>query len=262
VVAEHGEEALLRPDLIYKNADGTAIGGRVTFSNAQGDAQAQERKRLRDESGSSIAPTNSAVEPLRDNSNATDVRPAKAARTEQIPDSESHHAQMHNQDGVEKADNDDDDDDGMCFRTWTDAKQLWKLGTQTQTIEHYGPWLNSYHGCCCKHNGLSRSLLESPSTHDTHILFVIMERHSVHEACRLTGYVCLLIDLHPIFYDTHTKSCINTHKHTPAHHRFRRRRIAKHYAFFQSGIQLGHPSGSHPFKRYTSTESEKKIDWN
>ena len=98
--------------------------------------------------------------------------------------------------------------------------------------------------------------------HDTHILFVIMERDSVHEACHLTGYFCLSVGLHPILYDTHTKSCINTHKLTPAHHRFGRRRIAKHYAFFQSGIQLGHPSGSHPVKRYTSTESEKRIDWN
>lgn len=190
VVAEHGEEALLRPDLIYKNADGTAIGGRVTFSNAQGDAQAQERKRLRDESGSSIAPTNSAVEPLRSNSNATDVRPSKAARTEPIPDSESHHAQMHNQNGVEKADDDDDDDDGMCFRTWTHAKQLWKLETQTRTIEHYGPWLNSYHGCCCKHNRLCRSFLESPPMIPTYSSLLWNEIVFTKPAISLDTFVC------------------------------------------------------------------------
>lgn len=41
------------------------------------------------------------------------MRPSKAARTEPIPDSESHHAQMRNQNDVEKADDDDDDDDAM-----------------------------------------------------------------------------------------------------------------------------------------------------
>ena len=43
------------------------------------------------------------------------MRPSKAARTEPIPDSESHHAQMRNQNGVEKADDDDDDDDVCVF---------------------------------------------------------------------------------------------------------------------------------------------------
>ena len=56
------------------------------------------------------------------------MRPSKAARTEPIPDSESHHAQMRNQNGVEKADDDDDDDDGMCFSDMDSCQAAMEIG--------------------------------------------------------------------------------------------------------------------------------------
>ena len=85
---------------------------------------------------------------------------------------------------------DDDDDDGMCFRTWTHAKQLWKLETQTRTIEHYGPWLNSYHGCCCKHNRLCRSFLESPPMIPTYSSLLWNEIVFTKPAISLDTFVC------------------------------------------------------------------------
>lgn len=69
IVAEHGEEALLRPDLLFKRADGTSMRGRITYSNAQGS---QDKKRPHDD-----APAAPSVAPP-----VAEERPSKTARTE------------------------------------------------------------------------------------------------------------------------------------------------------------------------------------
>ncbi|WFD25952.1 hypothetical protein MNAN1_000925 [Malassezia nana] len=73
IVAEHGEEALLRPDLLYKRADGTALRGRITYSNAQGS---QDKKRAHEDASAAPPVAPPAAAP------AADERPAKTARTE------------------------------------------------------------------------------------------------------------------------------------------------------------------------------------
>ncbi|AXA49966.1 U2 small nuclear ribonucleoprotein B'' [Malassezia restricta] len=98
IVAEHGQEALLRPDLIYKNADGTMISDRVTFSNAQGDAQGLERKRARDGSANATGAHASMPSPTFESTE----RPTKAPRTDQAPTTTT--------DTEEKEESDDDDD--------------------------------------------------------------------------------------------------------------------------------------------------------
>jgi len=94
IVAEHGEEALLRPDLLFKRADGTSMRGRITYSNAQGS---QEKKRPHDDAPAapSVAPPVAAPE--------SDERPLKTARTEPEPE--------------------DSDDDGM-YATLTAAMEI------------------------------------------------------------------------------------------------------------------------------------------
>ncbi|WFD15918.1 hypothetical protein MARU1_001944 [Malassezia arunalokei] len=100
IVAEHGEEALLRPDLIYKNADGTMINDRVTFSNAQGDAQGLERKRARDGSANATG----AHESVPSSTLESIERPSKAPRTEQAPSTTTN---------TEEKEEEEDDDDAM-----------------------------------------------------------------------------------------------------------------------------------------------------
>lgn len=116
IVAEHGEEALLRPDLIYKNADGTAISDRITFSNAQGDAQGVERKRARDNSTNASEANVSVQSP----SSESTERPNKAPRTEQAP-----------MRPTSTDEEEDGDDDGKFLHT--NAFQLWKLAPPTMT---------------------------------------------------------------------------------------------------------------------------------
>lgn len=100
IVAEHGEEALLRPDLVFKKADGTALPGRVTYSNAQGEAQGQDRKRVREDTASALEPSTTPA-PLADAAMLqNEGRPAKTARTDASSSSES---------AVEEGDDDDDD---------------------------------------------------------------------------------------------------------------------------------------------------------
>mgnify|MGYP001759150317 CR=1 FL=1 len=77
IVAEHGEEALLRPDLLFKRADGTSMRGRITYSNAQGS---QDKKRPHED-----APVVSNVVPPASGPDS-DGRPPKTARTEPEPE--------------------------------------------------------------------------------------------------------------------------------------------------------------------------------
>lgn len=97
IVAEYGEEALLRPDLLHKRADGTSLPSRVTYSSAQADLQQQEKKRTREETG---APEPAAA--------PGHERPAKTART------------------------DDDDDDGAWLLA-SPLTQPWKLAIRTMS---------------------------------------------------------------------------------------------------------------------------------
>ena len=103
IIAEHGQEALLRPDLVFKMADGTALPARVTFSNAQGEAQGQDRKRVREESSGATGSNTAPTEPAQVLHAQNDERPAKTARTD---------APQPSQPTQEEEDEDEDDDDG------------------------------------------------------------------------------------------------------------------------------------------------------
>ena len=84
------------------------INDRVTFSNAQGDAQGLERKRARDGSANATG----AHESVPSSTPESIERPSKAPRTEQSPSTTS------NMEEKEEEDDDDDDDDGK-FRILT-----------------------------------------------------------------------------------------------------------------------------------------------
>lgn len=88
---------MLRPDLLHKRADGTAVRGRVTYSNAQGEARGSDKKRVHDDMATSL-PAGS----IRSAAVASGVeheRPAKTART----------------DDAQPEEEEDDDDDGTSF---------------------------------------------------------------------------------------------------------------------------------------------------
>lgn len=93
----------MRPDLIYKNADGTAISDRITFSNAQGDAQGIDRKRARDSSINAREADASVQNPTPESAE----RPSKAPRTDQAPGQTTN---------TKEEEEDDDDDDGTFYK--------------------------------------------------------------------------------------------------------------------------------------------------
>lgn len=98
---------MLRPDLMQKRADGTAAVGRVTYSNAQGEARGQDKKRVRDDASASRATVASGSVSGGD----ADERPLKTARTSDTAAAPS----------ATEADEEEDDDDDVGAWLLSDA---------------------------------------------------------------------------------------------------------------------------------------------